>query len=47
MLKLSQLREVEEMLYKLISQYPNTRYAAALQRNIALVQGDINALVGP
>ena len=43
----SQLRAVEEELTQLLARYPNTRYAPALQRNLALVQGELNALIEP
>ena len=43
-LRISQLREVEETLYKLLALYPNTRYAPAIQRNVAMVQGELSSL---
>ena len=43
-LRQMQLREVEEMLYKLLAQYPNTRYAPAIQRNVSLVQQELALL---
>ena len=43
-LRARQLREVEEMLYKLLASYPNTRYAPAIQRNVELVQGELSTL---
>ena len=45
-LRIAQMRRVEEMLYKLLAQYPRTRYATAIERNVALVQGEIRALGG-
>ena len=42
--RIEQLHEVEASLNALLSEYPNTRYAPALQRNVALVQDELTAL---
>ena len=43
-LKRRLLREAEELLFKLLAQYPNTRHTAAIQASIDLVQGEIAKL---
>ena len=45
--RIEKLHEVESSLNALLSEYPNTRYAPALQRNVALVQGELTALTEP
>lgn len=41
------LREVRDVLTELLQRYPDSTYADALQRNLALVQGDLDALSAP
>ena len=42
--RIQQLNEVEASLNALLSEYPNTRYVTALQRNVALVRDELTAL---
>lgn len=44
--RIEALRAVRDELSQLLSRYPDTRYADALQRNIALVSQELSALEG-